>query len=362
MAEGHDIPNARRHTARLVATVIAAVLAAYGALGFVMLRYDDGALLRKAPFVGDRLFRATSIEVTLTTSDDDAGREDFERAARVIDDRLDALDVEHATVARPASVAVYLPDDVDIAQLLPTLTERGELGLYEYERNVQGEQVYRSAYVALIDAKVRAAKGDAFVAYAFDEQHEIVGGPGANAAEVLAQAGETAQDDFGKPVVPAGWEVLWVPAGETLFHGPAEQLAGRELQVGTQGRYDVSAGAWVFIKGESALRSIDIDGARAMRADDAWCTVITFSPQGARLFREVTQQMAHDGTRLNVPQRFAITLGTRLVSIPQVDYHEYPDGIASYSVQISNLAHKREAANIAAVLNSGSLPIELASN
>ena len=58
-----------------------------------------------------------------------------------------------------------------------------------------------------------------------------------------------------------------------------------------------------------------------------------------------------------MPQHFAIVLDGQIQSYPQIDFSQYPDGIAGTSAQITGIGSIGEAKNIALVLQTGALPV-----
>ena len=92
-----------------------------------------------------------------------------------------------------------------------------------------------------------------------------------------------------------------------------------------------------------------------------------FSDEGRRAFRRITREVAQRGADnanpLNPdPQQnshhFAIALDNELVSIPSINYREYPDGIDG-GAQISGGFTITSAQDLAKVLKTGALPLKL---
>ncbi|HVN60042.1 MAG TPA: protein translocase subunit SecF, partial [Gaiellaceae bacterium] len=91
--------------------------------------------------------------------------------------------------------------------------------------------------------------------------------------------------------------------------------------------------------------------------------LMQFTGKGGKLFHKITRIEAQRG-RLrssligqDVPQHFAIVLDGQIQSYPQIDFRQYPDGIAGTSAQITGIGSIGEAKSIALVLQTGALPV-----
>jgi preprotein translocase subunit SecD len=96
---------------------------------------------------------------------------------------------------------------------------------------------------------------------------------------------------------------------------------------------------------------------------------LTFTTAGESAFHDLTRTVAHRGAGLAEPgvpsiesaQHFAIVVDGRVASLPFIDYAEVPDGIdGEVGAQISGGLTRQAARELAAVLDSGPLPGELA--
>jgi protein-export membrane protein SecD len=87
--------------------------------------------------------------------------------------------------------------------------------------------------------------------------------------------------------------------------------------------------------------------------------LIDFTPEGGKLFGEVTKQLALTGALKGVPQTFAIVLDGQMESDPQVDPKQNPNGIQGGSAEITGNFTVQEAKDLALVLNTGALPVNL---
>jgi SecD/SecF fusion protein len=90
-----------------------------------------------------------------------------------------------------------------------------------------------------------------------------------------------------------------------------------------------------------------------------------FTSSGGSKFQNVTQQIAHRGafdsigsTTLN--QHFAVALDNKLVTVPQINFRQYPDGITGGNgADITGGFTSQSAQDLATQLRLGALPINL---
>ncbi len=90
-----------------------------------------------------------------------------------------------------------------------------------------------------------------------------------------------------------------------------------------------------------------------------------FTSSGGSKFQKVTQEIARRGefdsvgsTTLN--QHFAVALDNKLVTVPQIDFHQYPDGITGGNgANITGGFTSQSAQDLATQLRLGALPINL---
>jgi preprotein translocase subunit SecD len=90
-----------------------------------------------------------------------------------------------------------------------------------------------------------------------------------------------------------------------------------------------------------------------------------FTPTGARRFQTVTARVAHRGRLIStagmtLEQHFAIALDKRLLTVPSIDFRQYPDGISgSQGADIAGGFTTRSARILAVELRYGTLPLNL---
>ena len=91
----------------------------------------------------------------------------------------------------------------------------------------------------------------------------------------------------------------------------------------------------------------------------------SFTPNGQKAFQNVTSQIAHRGDLASglgqqLNQHFAVALDQKLITVPQIDFKTYPDGIrSSNGAEITGAFTIQSAQDLANQLRLGALPIGL---
>jgi SecD/SecF fusion protein len=90
-----------------------------------------------------------------------------------------------------------------------------------------------------------------------------------------------------------------------------------------------------------------------------------FTPKGASAFTDLTAEIAHRGSEVStagspLEQHFAVTLDGVLVTVPEIDYTAYPDGVPpGQGGEITSGLTVSSARKLATELRMGALPIGL---
>jgi SecD/SecF fusion protein len=90
-----------------------------------------------------------------------------------------------------------------------------------------------------------------------------------------------------------------------------------------------------------------------------------FTGKGQKAFQSVTSQIAHRGDLVsglgqNLVQHFAVALDNKLVTVPSIDFKQYPDGIdGTNGADITGGFTIQSAQDLATQLRLGALPINL---
>jgi SecD/SecF fusion protein len=90
-----------------------------------------------------------------------------------------------------------------------------------------------------------------------------------------------------------------------------------------------------------------------------------FTAAGRRVFEAMTREVARRGSRVSssgqaLNQHFAIVLDNRLISVPFIDFKQYPDGInGDHGADIAGLFTTQSARDLAILLRYGPLLVNL---
>jgi len=121
-----------------------------------------------------------------------------------------------------------------------------------------------------------------------------------------------------------------------------------------------SADQYFVYRDEPAMTGAAIKSARQGYDENNRANVlIDFTDEGGKQFEEVTKSLATKGMLKQQSQTFAIVLDDIMESDPQVDYNDNPNGISGGSAEIVGSFSISEAKDLALVLNTGALPVEL---
>ncbi len=116
-----------------------------------------------------------------------------------------------------------------------------------------------------------------------------------------------------------------------------------------------------------ALRGIDITNPQQIKEPNAGAPGVTFgfSSKGKKAFQEMTAQIARRGSLVSglgqsLNQHFAVTLDNRLITVPFIDYRQFPDGInGDNGGDISGSFTTSSAQDLANELRPGAVPLNL---
>jgi SecD/SecF fusion protein len=120
------------------------------------------------------------------------------------------------------------------------------------------------------------------------------------------------------------------------------------------------------LRDDVALTGKDITDPRAS-TDQSGNPDVTFSfnGKGQSAFQRVTATIAHRGTKVSqggasFNQHFAVALGNQLVTVPQISYRQYPEGIVGDGgADITDGFTVRSARDLATELRYGPLPLNV---
>jgi SecD/SecF fusion protein len=160
-------------------------------------------------------------------------------------------------------------------------------------------------------------------------------------------------------VTKAVGERVTVPQGTVVLQA-ANPSASDQIAA------DSPAAQFFVLKDDVALVGNDITNPRP-GTDSAGQPDVTFGFDGAgqRLFAKLTGQVAHRGVHVStggavLNQHFAVALDNQLITVPQIDYRTYPDGIiGGGGGDITGSFTRQSAADVATELRLGALPLNL---
>ena len=181
--------------------------------------------------------------------------------------------------------------------------------------------------------------------------------PGRSVSRSQAIAELAAQLPAG--VTPSDGQVLAVPQGTLVVQ--AEPLrSGARVSI-------VSPAAQFFVMHDHvALSGADITHPKA-GTDQSAAPDVTFgfTGSGRAAFQRATRAIAHRGAEvspngLTLNQHFAVAVDNRLVTVPQIDFRQYPDGIiGANGADITGGLDAPAARDLATQLRYGALPLAL---
>jgi SecD/SecF fusion protein len=180
-------------------------------------------------------------------------------------------------------------------------------------------------------------------------QHCLINGPDQSLADLYSG-------------LPAGvsksqGELVTVPQGTVVLQA-ANPSATTVIKPGSPNAQ------YYVLKDNVGLTGNDITNPQAS-TDQSGQPDVTFgfSGKGQSAFERVTGQIAHRGRDVSLQsalnQHFAVALDGQLITVPQIDWHQYPDGIIGGGADISGSFTSQTASDLANQLRLGALPIKL---
>jgi SecD/SecF fusion protein len=183
-------------------------------------------------------------------------------------------------------------------------------------------------------------------------QHCLLSGPDDNKTDLLSglPAGVSASDG----------QILTVPQGTVVLQAIPQNFS-KQTPIA-----DPSAQFYV-LKDDVALRGSQISNPQQSTDPNTSQPDVTFgfSGKGKSQFQNVTSNIAHRGDLVSglgqtLNQHFAVALDNQLVTVPFIDFKQYPDGInGDNGADISGSFSITSAQDLANELRLGALPINL---
>ncbi len=183
-------------------------------------------------------------------------------------------------------------------------------------------------------------------------QHCLLNGPDDNKSDLLSglPAGVSASEG----------EIVTVPQGTVVLQAIPQNFS-KPTPIG-----DPNAQFFV-LKDDVALRGSDISNPQQSTDPNTSEPDVTFgfSGKGKGEFQNVTANIAHRGDLVSglgqtLNQHFAVALDNQLITVPFIDFKQYPDGInGDNGADISGSFTITSAQDLANELRLGALPIKL---
>ncbi len=209
-------------------------------------------------------------------------------------------------------------------------------------------------------------------------QYYMFGAPGSAACEAAAKANnttpapgqhcllsgpDTSKEDLltGLPsgVSASEGELLTVPQGWVV-------LQAADVSASRQTSFTSPAAQFYVLKDDVALTGKDITNPQ-QSTDTAGAPDVTFgfTGSGAKEFSDVTAMIANRGSTVStlgttLNQHFAVALDNKLITVPSIDFKQYPQGISGdQGAEITGGFTTSSAQDLATQLRLGALPIGL---
>jgi SecD/SecF fusion protein len=337
----------------------------------------------------------------------------LQRAVDIMRNRVDQLGVAEPQIQTSGGnqITVGLPNVTDTARAEAEVGTTAQLAFYDWEANAltpNGKTVASqlqtqdpsattisqgsgtngapgepgAGSMNLYDAVTLASKQPPTANQAnsrITSQYYMFGAPGSAACAAVAKANNTVPaagqhcllngpDNSKQALVsglPAGvsasdGQILVVPRGTVVLQAiPANFSKQTPIS-------DPSAQFYV-LKDNVALRGSDITNPQQSTDPNTGSPDVTFgfSGKGKSEFQNVTAQIARRGDLVSglgqtLRQHFAVALDNQLITVPYIDFKQYPDGInGDNGADISGSFTITSAQDLANELRLGALPIDL---
>jgi SecD/SecF fusion protein len=307
----------------------------------------------------------------------------IDRSLDIMRKRVDQIGVAEPSLQRSGAdqIDVSLPDVKNADEAASQVGTTAQMWFYDWEGSVlaancktdpqnAGVTGGGSAGIAtvppalsLFDAVTRGAKcprtntgkessGDKF--YLVDkERKKVLAGPDESERDLQKEA-------LNKKVAFDAKQVVKVPQGVVIVRAEQDDPKGQPPP------------AWYVLKDQPILGGTDIKNPEQNVDNGPGETgqpnvTFDFTGHGANVWEKFTRKLSQRGQEFSLGgqgdasnQHFAITLDNELISVPQIDWHQYPDGLGGGNgSRISGGFTIDSAQRLANLLKTGALPIKL---
>ena len=307
----------------------------------------------------------------------------IDRSLDIMRKRVDQIGVAEPSLQRSGAdqIDVSLPDVKNADEAAAQVGTTAQMWFYDWEGsvlgpnckpdpqnpNVTGGQAAGEASIppalSLFDAVTRGAKcprtntgkessGDKF--YLVDKANKkVLAGPDESLSDLRKEA-------INKKIPFDAKQVVKVPQGTVIVRAEQPDPKGKPLP------------AWYVLADQPILGGTDIknpeqDTDSGPGESGQPNVTFDFTGHGASVWSKFTRKLSHRGQDFSIGaqgdasnQHFAITLDNELISVPQIDWHQYPDGLGGgQGSRISGGFTIDSAQQLANLLKTGALPIKL---
>jgi SecD/SecF fusion protein len=332
------------------------------------------------------------------------------RAVNIMRDRVDQLGVAEPEIQTSGDneITVGLPDVQDTSRAEKLVGSTAQLDFYDWEANVltpsgkpaanglqtqdptsvtlsqgagSGPGFPGAGSVSLYDAVKLASKQppvSSTNSSHLGNQYYMFGAPGSAACETAAkfygvtpQVGQhcylSGPDDSPADLASGLPPGVSASEGETLIVPPGTVvLQAADVSSSHQTQFFSPDAQFYVLKDNVSLTGNEITNPQ-QSTDTTGTPDVTFgfTSKGNSAFQTVTGDIAHRGEldsigQTNLVQHFAVALDNKLITVPQIDYHTYPDGIiGGNGAEITGGFTTQSAQDLATQLRLGALPINL---
>ncbi len=331
------------------------------------------------------------------------------RAVDIMRQRVDQLGVAEPEIQTTGGdITVGLPDVQDTGRAVRLVGSTAQLYFYDWEANVltpngkpvagqllsqdptavtlsqgagQGPGYPGGGSVPLYNAVLLASKQPPFQTSSSSHlgpQYYMFGAPGSSACAIAAKAYNTTviagqHCYLSGPDSNLGDLYSGLPTGVNRTEGkvlavPPGTVVVQAADVSTAHPTPLTSSSAQFfvLKDNVALTGTEITNP-VQSTDTAGSPDVSFgfTSKGGTAFQRVTAQIAHRGEvdssfNSSTNQHFAVALDNKLVTVPQIDHSQYPDGITGgQGAEITGGFTTQTAQDLATQLRLGALPINL---
>ncbi|MDQ8044355.1 MAG: protein translocase subunit SecD [Solirubrobacteraceae bacterium] len=298
-------------------------------------------------------------------------------------DPTGALEPEIQTAGN-SQISIALPGYKDPAAAQRLVGKTARLYFYDWETNVVGPDGqpdvddgsisgdtstdgagYPNSGVPLYDAVIRGSKRkpvtypsrshNATYYLVNDKTKHVIAGPQDRVQDLYSQDEATAAQQ------KKDYRVVTVPIGTTIL----QATVTNEKSGADNGKAPKRQDKWYVVQDNVSLQGSDITSP-AQGTDSVGQPAVTFNftSKGRKIWEKVTKIIADRGQDQSIGgtgnQHFAIALDNQLISVPQIDPKDNPNGISGANGSLISGGFTLDSArDLADLLRTGALPVNL---